>query len=150
MIISTAWSSNGANANILMGEAEKIYMHVHLFFYISRFISTRARKFIIDIRLLFSHHSDGIGATNEELHSQSYVGSMFVLSLFSDGVRVPPSDFEVDQTEALASVISAKYINKVIIVFFFLVGVLIVGVRREDQAEVVVKSTMESFQDHNR
>lgn len=120
MIISTAWSSNGANANIVMGEAEKIYMHVHLFFYISRFISTnsRARKFIIDIRLLFSHHSDGIGATNEELHSQSYVGSMFVLSLFSDGVRVPPSDFEVDQTEALASVISAKYINKVINKFF--------------------------------
>lgn len=125
MIISTAWSSNGANANIVMGEAEKIYMHVHLFFYISRFISTRARKFImiIDIRLLFSHHSDGIGATNEELHSQSYVGSMFVLSLFSDGVRVPPSDFEVDQTEALASVISAKYINKVINKCFFFAAI---------------------------
>lgn len=123
MIISTAWSSNGANANIVMGEAEKIYMHVHLFFYISRFISTRARKFIIDIRLLFSHHSDGIGATNEELHSQSYVGSMFVLSLFSDGVRVPPSDFEVDQTEALASVISAKYINKVNNSFFFFAAI---------------------------
>ena len=41
MIISTAWSSNGANANIVMGEAEKIYMHVHLFFYISRFIFQR-------------------------------------------------------------------------------------------------------------
>ena len=38
---------------------------------------------------------------------------MFVLSLFTDGVRIPPAEFETNQTEALSAVISAKYINKV-------------------------------------
>ena len=39
---------------------------------------------------------------------------MFVLSVFQDGVRVPPAEFAKDQTSVVESVVTAKYANKVV------------------------------------